>query len=860
MDLWLLRWSVDSVPCAANYECFPFNEVNFAILTPDTDGPVVCVNGCNAGADQGPNGPPGCTDFDGSAAWFKVKTDANAEAMSIVVNSNEFNTPQILILQASNCQNFTPVNCDYGQNGTASIINLSVEPDTFYYVVVGDAEGLSGAFDLCVSVLDIEFCNRNPLLYVNHTSLGSPFAGPFRPGEEVQICYEVTLWDKLECNGLQGIVPEFGPGWDSLSFNPAGKPLQIDSMIQPVMQNGAWDWWHLGTVHYNFTNPVLGYSGGQTLPTGWYFVNYDDPPPNNIPDESIGDLIDCVNDNSRWKICFTIKTQEECDESADCFVKFKSFADGEIGANINQACQNDPPLKINRSMTCCENPMISPISDITICSGDTFIINLQSNLEPPVTYVWGVNVSGTVVGAMAGVTNSTIFQVLSNPGNTEGSVTYTVRGSTGQCETAFEEFVVTVRPQPSGNMSRLGPSTVCRGDQVPIRFDFIGNGPFIGEYAINGVTQPAFLSETQSTTINITLEESALITFIGFTDGITCRGNPNGAFLITVLQTGMTTIDASICQGDSFYVGNHAVGFPGMYEFVLENASENGCDSIVTLNLDVNREYSRSIQQSICEGEAFVVGPSVYTETGVYSDTLLTVHGCDSVINLALIVTNEIIVERNAVICAGASYAFRGQILFQDGTYYDTVALSPTCDSIYILNLNVLNVIVLIQTIIVPDSSQASGSITIQVAGGIPPYSYLWNTGDTTNQIADLAGGGYTLTVTDLVGCTAEFNFFVISGTHDLLPGFSEVHLYPNPVHNGGETTLVIKRDEAGAQRLNIKVLNPNGILIREYPMTLLAETETYALSTAGMPSGVYFVQLTDTQNGGSILRRYLVQ
>jgi hypothetical protein len=100
----------------------------------------------------------------------------------------------------------------------------------------------------------------------------------------------------------------------------------------------------------------------------------------------------------------------------------------------------------------------------------------------------------------------------------------------------------------------------------------------------------------------------------------------------------------------------------------------------------------------------------------------------------------------------------------------------------------------------------------------------------------------------------------VISGTHDLLPGFSEVHLYPNPVHNGGETTLVIKRDEAGAQRLNIKVLNPNGILIREYPMTLLAETETYALSTAGMPSGVYFVQLTDTQNGGSILRRYLVQ
>jgi hypothetical protein len=102
-------------------------------------------------------------------------------------------------------------------------------------------------------------------------------------------------------------------------------------------------------------------------------------------------------------------------------------------------------------------------------------------------------------------------------------------------------------------------------------------------------------------------------------------------------------------------------------------------------------------------------------------------------VNLLLTVSDEIVLEQNTVICAGTGYNFRGQILVEDGTYYDTVAITPTCDSIFILNLNVLPVIVLIQTVIEPDTGQNSGSIRIQVAGGIPPYNFVWSTGDTTN-------------------------------------------------------------------------------------------------------------------------------
>ena len=45
-----------------------------------------------------------------------------------------------------------------------------------------------------------------------------------------------------------------------------------------------------------------------------------------------------------------------------------------------------------------------------------------------------------------------------------------------------------------------------------------------------------------------------------------------------------------------------------------------------------------SLTDSICQGLSYTVGPSTYTETGVYTDSLLTSIGCDSIVTLNLIV------------------------------------------------------------------------------------------------------------------------------------------------------------------------------------------------------------------------------
>ncbi|MEO7081888.1 MAG: T9SS type A sorting domain-containing protein [Flavobacteriales bacterium] len=48
-----------------------------------------------------------------------------------------------------------------------------------------------------------------------------------------------------------------------------------------------------------------------------------------------------------------------------------------------------------------------------------------------------------------------------------------------------------------------------------------------------------------------------------------------------------------------------------------------------------------------------------------------------------------------------------------------------------------------------------SGSLSANIDGGVPPYSYLWNTGETTSTVENLTAGLYSVTVTDDLGTQA---------------------------------------------------------------------------------------------------------
>jgi len=147
--------------------------------------------------------------------------------------------------------------------------------------------------------------------------------------------------------------------------------------------------------------------------------------------------------------------------------------------------------------------------------------------------------------------------------------------------------------------------------------------------------------------------------------------------IITVLPQIVTSINKTICQGQSFE-GYNATGI-----FIDTLVNVNGCDSIRTLNLIVTAPVQTSINEIICEGNSYLG----YTVTGNYVDTFLNVNGCDSIRTLNLIVNSITYSTINKSICQGQSFLGYNNT----GTYIDTLINVNGCDSIRTLNLSIVS-------------------------------------------------------------------------------------------------------------------------------------------------------------------------
>ena len=127
------------------------------------------------------------------------------------------------------------------------------------------------------------------------------------------------------------------------------------------------------------------------------------------------------------------------------------------------------------------------------------------------------------------------------------------------------------------------------------------------------------------------------------------------------------------------------------------------------------------------------------------------------------------------------------------GTYSVTVTDANGCDGTASVTLTEPDPISVTFTIM-DDTGVMDGSITASATGGIAPYTYMWSNGQTGNTLFGLAGGDYTVTVTDANGCTGSETATVVvemggpendmcGGAIDINPQFGQV---PGEVQTSG--------------------------------------------------------------------------
>ncbi|MFN8276894.1 MAG: gliding motility-associated C-terminal domain-containing protein [Chitinophagales bacterium] len=155
---------------------------------------------------------------------------------------------------------------------------------------------------------------------------------------------------------------------------------------------------------------------------------------------------------------------------------------------------------------------------------------------------------------------------------------------------------------------------------------------------------------------------------------------------LTVLTVSTTSLNQSICSGDSFVVGNSVYYAAGIYADTLTGV--NGCDSIITTDLSVINPVLSAQSFNLCPGQSVSVGVHLYNAAGVFTDTLAAVSGCDSIITTTVTII-PVNFSQSVDICPGQSVAVGAHVYTAAGVYTDTLAASTGCDSILVTTVNV---------------------------------------------------------------------------------------------------------------------------------------------------------------------------
>ena len=342
-----------------------------------------------------------------------------------------------------------------------------------------------------------------------------------------------------------------------------------------------------------------------------------------------------------------------------------------------------------------------------------------------VTYTWAPS---------TGLSGTTGASVTADPTSAQ---TYTVTGTdaNGCVSSGTTSISVNALPSVSGIAS---PSTICVGNSTTLS----GSGASI--YTWSPTTG---LSSSTGTVVTATPSVTTAYTVTG-TNGNGCSNTSNVVVIVDNPVISFTKNNISCFGSCNGTILANVSGGTAPYSYLWSDSKttdliSNLCQGTYSLSLTDNLGCTSQKSAVISQPAAInITTSSTATTCGQANGTVMaTVSGGTTPYNYSW---NTSPVQTGSAVTSLASGTYSVTVTDGNGCTA-TTGVSVTGSSGPSISSTKVNQ---------SNCGKNDGNATITVTGGVGPYAYSWNNGDTTAVDTSLAAGTYIATVTDKNGCS----------------------------------------------------------------------------------------------------------
>jgi gliding motility-associated-like protein len=316
--------------------------------------------------------------------------------------------------------------------------------------------------------------------------------------------------------------------------------------------------------------------------------------------------------------------------------------------------------------------------------------------------------------------------------------------------------------------------TFCVGDIVALFFspyNYSDNSTYLWTCnGINGGNPFPSLSGANSNSLYVNLGAPGLLTFSVQENSFGCAGpwSPIHSILVLGPPSSLITGPHVVCVGDT-----------NTYTTTFNNSTY----------------YSWGTSGGIIVDTSNNVIDMSYPNAGTYQLMMNAINQCGSVASSINITVRDYPVAdagNDTVVCdnnpitlstpTGTGYIYNWSNGISTVGNQHTLTVTPTVTTTYYLMVSVSGGCITRDTITVivnsfnADSSSTPsgcmnnvGTATATTIGGSPPYTFLWNNGQTTQTATGLSAGTYTCDVTDGNGCMTTITA-IVNGGSSIIP------------------------------------------------------------------------------------------